>query len=711
MPSTYSPSLRLELIADNEQAGVWGQTTNRNFVQVFEEAIVGVTEVDVTAGNVTLTASNGQSDQSRRAFIVITGTPVAARTVTAADVNKLYFVQNQTGQTVTFRGGAQTGVSIPAGTFSYVRLRAGLPAQQVQLLSPGGAASFASLSVSGATTLNNGLTVSGATTLNNGLTVSGATSLASLSVSGGANLASLSVSGATTLTGTLTANAGATLGPSVISVNTSSTAFRVTQTGSGEVVRFEDSANPDSSPFVIDADGAVLIGDQAAGGLRFVAGSTALLRHQPATGGSLDIETVPQDGTSTASIRLFRNTNTTAGAVLTILRGDNTTISDHRFSTGSGTASRAELARNGGIASVGRLPSTSITLCVNASTGASEHTRSVQVFGELPPAITGSHISFQSAVSTAAATFTAQHLTHFEALQLPVGAGSSISSQIGFYVHESLTGATTNIGFSSNIPAGAGRWNFYASSGASNFFAGPVYLGHAANLDYAGVTPRLQVSGTTIGNASASFAAYANDSFTSPILFLGKSRSTAIGGNALVADNDLLGTVRWTGADGDEFHPGAEIGARVDGTPGNNNMPGRLEFRTTPSGNITPQLRWLIDSVGRLRPGSNGGTIVNKVQTVTSGPSITIDARLGNVVHISPLTSNVTNFSITNPQDGMMLSIRFEQYFGGGCTVAMPSGWKIVGSLGLTAQQVSYLNITYVASAGVWEGSWLALPL
>lgn len=166
MPSTYSPSLRLELIADNEQAGIWGQTTNRNFVQVFEESIVGVTEVNVTAGNVTLTASNGLSDESRRPYIIVTGTPVAARTVTAADVNKLYFVQNQTGQSVTIRGGAQTGVVVPAGSFAFVRLRAGLSAQQVGLLAAGAAASVSTLSVSGAATFSSSLTVDGATTLN-----------------------------------------------------------------------------------------------------------------------------------------------------------------------------------------------------------------------------------------------------------------------------------------------------------------------------------------------------------------------------------------------------------------------------------------------------------------------------------------------------------------------------------------------------------------
>ena len=41
MASTYSNSLRLELIATGEQAGTWGSTTNRNMGTLLEQAISG----------------------------------------------------------------------------------------------------------------------------------------------------------------------------------------------------------------------------------------------------------------------------------------------------------------------------------------------------------------------------------------------------------------------------------------------------------------------------------------------------------------------------------------------------------------------------------------------------------------------------------------------------------------------------------------------
>lgn len=49
-------------------------------------------------------------------------------------------------------------------------------------------------------------------------------------------------------------------GPVTIAASGSVTALRVTQTGTGNVLLVEDSANPDTSPFVIDASGKVGIG-------------------------------------------------------------------------------------------------------------------------------------------------------------------------------------------------------------------------------------------------------------------------------------------------------------------------------------------------------------------------------------------------------------------------------------------------------------------
>ena len=45
-----------------------------------------------------------------------------------------------------------------------------------------------------------------------------------------------------------------------IDTNSTETALRVTQRGSGDVIRIEDSQNPDSTPFIVNNDGLVGIG-------------------------------------------------------------------------------------------------------------------------------------------------------------------------------------------------------------------------------------------------------------------------------------------------------------------------------------------------------------------------------------------------------------------------------------------------------------------
>ena len=96
MPSTFSTSLRLELIGDGEQSGVWGQTTNNNLGDLLEQAVAGRTTLDVTSGNITLTSLNGVVDEARSAVLAVTGTPGVTRVLTIPNVNKTYTVINQT---------------------------------------------------------------------------------------------------------------------------------------------------------------------------------------------------------------------------------------------------------------------------------------------------------------------------------------------------------------------------------------------------------------------------------------------------------------------------------------------------------------------------------------------------------------------------------------------------------------------------------------
>ena len=123
MPSSYSPDLRLELPADGEQTGLWGQTTNRNLGTLVESAIAGATSVSVTTANQALTALNGADDQSRHAMLALTTTTGANFAVYAPPASKTYIVRNASSYTATIYNStvlgnttaAGAGVAVPAG--------------------------------------------------------------------------------------------------------------------------------------------------------------------------------------------------------------------------------------------------------------------------------------------------------------------------------------------------------------------------------------------------------------------------------------------------------------------------------------------------------------------------------------------------------------------------------------------------------------------
>jgi len=122
MASTFSPTLRIELIGDGDQSGIWGQTTNTNLGTLLEQAITGVVDITMTNANYTLTNFNGVSDESRNAVLVVGGTNAAVRDVIAPLVEKLYVVKNSTsgGFAINIRAASGSSVSVPSGATVWV---------------------------------------------------------------------------------------------------------------------------------------------------------------------------------------------------------------------------------------------------------------------------------------------------------------------------------------------------------------------------------------------------------------------------------------------------------------------------------------------------------------------------------------------------------------------------------------------------------------
>ena len=122
MPSTYSPSLRIELIGAGEQSGTWGTTTNNNLGTLLEQSVAGVQAITMVDANYTLTNYNGVTDEARKAVLVVGGTNGAIRDIIAPLVTKVYTIKNNTvgGFAINIRAATGTSISIPNGGTSSV---------------------------------------------------------------------------------------------------------------------------------------------------------------------------------------------------------------------------------------------------------------------------------------------------------------------------------------------------------------------------------------------------------------------------------------------------------------------------------------------------------------------------------------------------------------------------------------------------------------
>jgi microcystin-dependent protein len=178
MASSYSTSLKLELIGSGDQSGTWGTTTNTNLGTLLEQAITGVQAITMTNANYTLSSYNGASDEARNAVLVVSGTNSAIRQIICPLVNKTYIVTNSTtgGYAITIGASSGSLVTIPNGVTAQVYCNG----TNFYSSQTGSAGDF---TVNG--TLNaTGLTDTGNMSVGGTLGVTGATSLTTGSISG-----------------------------------------------------------------------------------------------------------------------------------------------------------------------------------------------------------------------------------------------------------------------------------------------------------------------------------------------------------------------------------------------------------------------------------------------------------------------------------------------------------------------------------------------
>ncbi len=115
MPSTYSPNLRIELIANGEQSGTWGSTTNNNLGALLENAISGYVDVVVTSADQALVALNGVNDEARNMIINFSSTSTVGAnfTVYVPPAEKFYIFRNNTAYVATVRAATTLNGTTP----------------------------------------------------------------------------------------------------------------------------------------------------------------------------------------------------------------------------------------------------------------------------------------------------------------------------------------------------------------------------------------------------------------------------------------------------------------------------------------------------------------------------------------------------------------------------------------------------------------------
>jgi hypothetical protein len=177
-----------------------------------------------------------------------------------------------------------------------------------------------------------------------------------------------------------------------------------------------------------------------------------------------------------------------------------------------------------------------------------------------------------------------------------------------------------------------------------------------AGRSTSGIGAKLEVQNDT-GNAH--IAAFAVSDTIRPTTINVRFRA----GATAVQSGDALGINQFRGFDGASTIIAAQISSEVDGTPGTNDMPGRLVFSTTADGAASPTERMRITSAGRVGigtpspssilhvAGGSGSTIRN---TASAGSSWFVGTNVDS--YILHNESNTPMLFTTNSQERMRLT-------------------------------------------------------
>ncbi len=349
----------------------------------------------------------------------------------------------------------------------------------------------------------------------------------------------------------------------------------------------------------------------------------------------IDLDGTPLNGSTDATVRLFRTSVSAASSSLDIHSPNTATVTARIRADGAILASAGTAGAPGfgilGDSDTGMFQPTSNTLAF--STGGTEWMRIASTgIITMPANVAATNTTTGTLVITGglgasgsiyAAGFNGPltgNASTATALQTPRTInGTSFDGTANITVTAAagtLTGTTLNSTVTTSSLTSVGTLTGLTVNGTilHNSSGSYAISGFTANA--------FQNSGTT-GDSGVTLSAFPGAATTASDIQFIKSRGGA-GVNTVVVSGDNLGQIAFGGADGTAYIPAASIAVQVDGTPGTNDMPGRITFSTTADGAAAVTERMRIDSrgnigVGTTSPSNFTGYTAVETDNVTNG--------------------------------------------------------------------------------------------
>ena len=193
------------------------------------------------------------------------------------------------------------------------------------------------------------------------------------------------------------------------------------------------------------------------------------------------------------------------------------------------------------------------------------------------------------------------------------------------------------------------------SAGNINCTSGRFQRGSATVQDGDAIAGGLNINGTDM-DASLIMSVFGNDGDFTRISG-SKSRNASVGSHTIVQNNDVLLSLKGFGSDGTNFEEAAQIEMQVDGTPGNNVMPGRIVFKTATTDGVEEKMR--ISSQGYVtKPQTPFFSVYGSASNVTynQGDDITFENAVQNIGNHFKMTSGTGQYQrFIVPVDGVYM--------------------------------------------------------